>query len=212
MLLYKAAAIDLLPGLRLHIACAVRCIHPHAVQMNAPCLLETMRGGPRTYRGKFSCNAISLSLCLLVLQSRKFFLIYSLPTAETGLWTEVDIISLQEGKAKKTHNRSKNGDAPCKHASLTCRSTSVFLSIFGPYLVFISLDLFPGCSFWAPLCCSPEHICVRESSHAPGSIWQVMSSDRKALYGDCLEGSWRSLLVLCTQSLKRLQQTHILLP
>lgn len=64
--------------------------------------------------GESSGNIITLSSRLLVLQSHNFFLLHCVLTAEAGLWTEVDTVSLCEGKAKKIRNSSKT--VTCKHA------------------------------------------------------------------------------------------------
>lgn len=97
-------------------------------------------------------------------------------TAKTGLWTEVDITWR--------------------------KSTSVFLS-FATDVIFTSFNLFLGL-FKHALLFIPTRVCLcvweRGSRHAPESIRQVMSSDRKALCGDCLQGSWQSMFLFCTHT------------
>lgn len=186
MLLYRAAAIDLLLGFRLHIACARRRTRPHTVQMKTHTLSANTT---RTVRGHGGDNSlVMLSVCYKVIT-----LPHGALTAETGLRMEVDATSSCEGKAKNVHNGSKSGAAHCEHASFPCCPTSVFLCRSLPYLSTHSP------LFRARLCEDSDMLQRASGKWCPLTV--------KALCGDCLEGWSQCTLLFCahTQSLKRSQ-------
>lgn len=113
MLLYKAAAIDLLPGFRLHIACA----QSWSVMNRYMPLAEYHMDCPRTCKGKLFCYVVKSFYFTFCWRLREDY--------EDTIW-------LLKGKAKKIHN------GPSKHSSLTCCPSSVFfVSMFQPVHKFV---------------------------------------------------------------------------